>query len=84
MENEIVPYGFAPGRFPHGIDSSSEGNVRVGSGQLGRLDVKTGQWKFWDMPGTKFRGTANETASTGLPYFFGSINSNRLDSARIP
>ena len=61
----------APGRFPHGIDFSTDGNVWVslGSGQLGRLDVKTGQWKFWDVPGPKFKGTGNETGSTDFPYF---------------
>jgi hypothetical protein len=60
-----------PGRFPHGIDFSSDGNVWVslGSGQLGRLDVKTGQFKFWDTPGPKFKGTGNETGSTEFPYF---------------
>jgi hypothetical protein len=60
-----------PGRFPHGIDFSTDGNVWVslGSGQLGRLDVKTGQWKFWDAPGPKFKGTGNETGSTEFPYF---------------
>jgi hypothetical protein len=61
----------APGRFPHGIDFSTDGNVWVslGSGQLGRLDVKTGQWKFWDVPGPRFKGTGNETGSTDFPYF---------------
>ncbi len=60
-----------PGRFPHGIDFSSDGNVWVslGSGQLGRLDVKTGHFKFWDTPGPKFKGTGNETGSTEFPYF---------------
>ena len=60
-----------PGRFPHGIDFSTDGNVWVslGSGQLGRLDVKTGQWKFWDTPGPKFKGTGKETGSTEFPYF---------------
>ena len=47
-----------PGRFPHGIDFSTDGNVWVslGSGQLGRLDVKTGQWKFWDNAGAEIQG----------------------------
>jgi hypothetical protein len=60
-----------PGRFPHGIDFSTDGNVWVslGSGQLGRLDVKTGQWKFWDTPGLKFKGTGKETGSTTFPYY---------------
>ena len=60
-----------PGRFPHGIDFSTDGNVWVslGSGQLGRLDVKTGQWKFWDNPGLKFKGTGKETGSTDFPYY---------------
>ncbi len=60
-----------PGRFPHGIDFSTDGNVWVslGSGQLGRLDVKTGTWKFWDTPGPKFKGTGKETGSTEFPYF---------------
>ena len=60
-----------PGRFPHGIDFSSDGNVWVslGSGQLGRLDVKTGQFKFWDTPGPKFKGTGKETGGTEFPYF---------------
>ena len=59
----------APGRFPHGIDFSSDGNVWVslGSGQLGRLDAKTGEWKFWDTPGLKFKGTGKETGSYRLP-----------------
>ena len=61
----------APGRFPHGIDFSSDGNlwVSLGSGQLGRMDVKTGQWKFWDTPGLKFKGTGAETGSTDFPYY---------------
>jgi hypothetical protein len=60
-----------PGRFPHGIDFSSDGNVWVslGSGQLGRLDVKTGHFKFWDTPGPKFKGTGKETGGTEFPYF---------------
>ena len=61
----------APGRFPHGIDFSSDGNVwtSLGSGQLGRLDVKTGEWKFWDNPGLKFKGTGAETGTTDFPYY---------------
>ena len=61
----------APGRFPHGIDFSSDGTVWVslGSGQLGHLDPKTGQWKFWDTPGLKFKGTGKETGSTDFPYY---------------
>ena len=61
----------APGRFPHGIDFSTDGNVWVslGSGHLGRLDVKTGQWKFWENPGVKFKGTGSETGTTDFPYF---------------
>jgi streptogramin lyase len=61
----------APGRFPHGIDFSSDGNlwVSLGSGQLGRMDVKTGEWKFWDTPGLKFKGTGKETGSTDFPYY---------------
>ena len=60
-----------PGRFPHGIDFSSDGNVWVslGSGQLGRLNPKTGEWKFWDTPGLKFKGTGKETGSTDFPYY---------------
>ena len=42
---------------------------RLGSGHLGRLDVKTGQWKFWDDPGVKFKGTGSETGTTDFPYF---------------
>ena len=61
----------APGRFPHGIDFSSDGNVwtSLGSGQIGRMDVKTGQWKFWDNPGLKFKGTGAETGTTDFPYY---------------
>jgi hypothetical protein len=61
----------APGRFPHGIDFSSDGNVWVslGSGQLGRFDTKAAKWKFWDLPGPKFKGTGNETGGTDFPYF---------------
>ena len=60
-----------PGRFPHGIDFSTDGNVWVslGSGQLGRLNPKTGEWKFWDTPGLKFKGTGKETGSTDFPYY---------------
>jgi len=60
-----------PGRFPHGIDFSTDGNVWVslGSGQLGRLDRKTGEWKFWDNPGVKFKGTGAETGTTDFPYY---------------
>src|ERR1700680_4532730 len=61
----------APGRFPHGIDFSTDGNVWVslGSGHLGRLGGKTGPWKFWENPGVKFKGTGSETGTTDFPYF---------------
>ncbi len=61
----------APGRYAHGIDFSSDGNVwtSTGSGHLGRLDTKTGQWKFWDNPGLKFQGTGKETGTTDFPYY---------------
>jgi hypothetical protein len=61
----------APGRYPHGIDFSSDGNVwtSLGSGQVGRMDTKTGQWKFWDNPGLKFKGTGAETGTTDFPYY---------------
>ena len=61
----------APGRYPHGIDFSSDGNVwtSTGSGHLGRMDTKTGQWKFWDNPGLKFKGTGAETGTTDFPYY---------------
>src|SRR6185503_10674310 len=70
--NLITDYPLpAPGRFAHGIDMSSDGNVWVslGSGQLGRMDVKTGQWKFWDNPGLKFTGTGKDTGTTDFPYY---------------
>jgi streptogramin lyase len=41
----------------------------LGSGQVGRLDVKSGQWKFWDNPGLKFKGTGKETGTTDFPYY---------------
>ena len=41
----------------------------AGSGHLGRLDPKTGKFKFWDLPGPKFKGTGMETGSTEFPYF---------------
>jgi streptogramin lyase len=61
----------APGRFAHGIDFSSDGNVWVslGSGQLGRFNRKTSEWKFWDNPGVKFKGTGAETGTTDFPYY---------------
>lgn len=61
----------APGRFPHGIDFSSDGNVwtSTGSGHIGRMNVKTGEWKFWDNPGVKFQGTGAETGTTDFPYY---------------
>ncbi len=61
----------APGRYPHGIDFSSDGNVwtSLGSGHLGRMNVKTGEWKFWENPGLKFRGTGKETGTTDFPYY---------------
>ena len=61
----------APGRYPHGIDFSSDGNVwtSLGSGQIGRLNTKTGEWKFWDNPGLKFKGTGAETGTTDFPYY---------------
>jgi len=61
----------APGRYPHGIDFSSDGNVwtSLGSGHLGRLNTKTGEWKFWDNPGLKFQGTGDETGTTDFPYY---------------
>ena len=76
----------APGRFAHGIDFSTDGNVWVslGSGQLGRLNPKTGEWKFWDTPGLKFKGTGKQTGSTDFPTTFGWINSTRRGSARTP
>jgi len=60
-----------PGRFSHGIDFSSDGNVWISaeSGHLGRLDPKTGKFTFWDLPGPKFTGTGMETGSTEAPYF---------------
>ncbi len=60
-----------PGRLSHGIDFSTDGNVwfSAGSGHLGRLDRKTGQFKYWDLPGPKFTGTGMETGSTEYPYF---------------
>jgi hypothetical protein len=61
----------APGRFAHGIDFSSDGNVWVslGSGQLGRFNRKTSEWRFWDNPGVKFKGTGAETGTTDFPYY---------------
>jgi hypothetical protein len=61
----------APGRLPHGIDFSSDGNVwtSLGSGHLGRMNVKTGEWKFWENPGLKFQGTGKETGTTDFPYY---------------
>jgi hypothetical protein len=60
-----------PGRFSHGIDFSTDGNVwfSAESGHLGRLDPKTGKFSYWDLPGPKFVGTASETGSTEAPYF---------------
>jgi mono/diheme cytochrome c family protein len=60
-----------PGRLSHGIDFSTDGTVwfSAGSGHLGRLDPKTGQFKYWDLPGPKFTGTGAETGSTEYPYF---------------
>jgi streptogramin lyase len=43
--------------------------VSLGSGQLGRLDRKTNEWKFWDNPGVKFKGTGAETGTTDFPYY---------------
>jgi len=59
------------GRFSHGIDFSSDGNlwVSLGSGQLGRFNRKTNEWKFWDNPGVKFKGTGAETGTTDFPYY---------------
>lgn len=61
----------APGRYPHGIDFSSDGKVwtSLGSGHLGRFDPKTSQWKFWENPGLKFKGTGSETGTTDFPYY---------------
>jgi len=61
----------APGRMAHGIDFSTDGNVWVslGSGQLGRFNRKTSEWKFWDDPGVKFKGTGAETGTTDFPYY---------------
>jgi len=61
----------APGRMAHGIDFSTDGNVWVslGSGQLGRFNRKTNEWKFWDDPGVKFKGTGAETGTTDFPYY---------------
>ena len=60
-----------PGRLSHGVDFSTDGNVwfSAGSGHLGRIDRKTGQFTYWELPGAKFAGTGKETGSTEYPYF---------------
>jgi len=60
-----------PLRLSHGIDFSTDGTVwfSAGSGHLGRLDPKTGEFSSWDLPGPKFTGTGRETGSTEYPYF---------------
>jgi streptogramin lyase len=60
-----------PGRLPHGIDFSTDGNVwfSAGSGHLGRLNPKTGKFTYWQLPGPKFTDTGKETGSTEYPYF---------------
>lgn len=61
----------APGRLPHGIDFSTDGNVwfSAGSGHLGRFDPKSERFTYWDLPGPKYAGTGTETGSTEYPYF---------------
>jgi len=34
----------------------------AGSGQLGRFNRKTSEWKFWDNPGVKFKAPAQKPA----------------------
>jgi hypothetical protein len=60
-----------PGRLPHGIDFSTDGQVwfSAGSGHLGRFDPKTEKFTYWRLPGPSFKGTGNETGSTEYPYF---------------
>jgi hypothetical protein len=64
---ELAP----PGRLPHGIDFSTDGNVwfSAESGHLGRFDPKTEKFTYWRLPGPAFKGTGNETGSTEAPYF---------------
>ena len=47
-----------PGRFPHGIDFSTDGNVWVslGSGQLGRLNPQDRPVEILGHAGTKIQG----------------------------
>jgi hypothetical protein len=61
----------APGRLPHGIDFSTDGQVwfSAGSGHLGRFDPKSEKFTYWELPGPKFKGAGKETGSTEYPYF---------------
>jgi streptogramin lyase len=61
----------APGRLPHGVDFSTDGNVwfSAESGHLGRFDPKTEKFTYWRLPGPAFKGTGSETGSTEAPYF---------------
>jgi hypothetical protein len=60
-----------PGRLPHGIDFSTDGQVwfSAGSGHLGRFDPKTEKFTYWRLPGPGFKGAGSETGSTEYPYF---------------
>ncbi|HWF38807.1 MAG TPA: hypothetical protein VG322_09825 [Candidatus Acidoferrales bacterium] len=61
----------APGRLPHGIDFSTDGNIwfSAESGHLGKFDPKTEKFTYWRLPGPSFKGTGSETGSTEAPYF---------------
>ena len=61
----------APGRLPHGIDFSTNGQVwfSAESGHLGRFDPQTEKFTYWRLPGPAFKGTGNETGSTEAPYY---------------
>jgi hypothetical protein len=69
-----------PLRLSHGIDFSTDGTLwfSAGSGHLGRLDPKTGEFSSWDLPGPKFTGTGRETGSTEYPYFLWVDQSDTL------
>ena len=61
----------APGRLPHGIDFSTDGNIwfSAESGHLGKFDPKTEKFTYWRLPGPSFKGTGSETGSTEAPYY---------------
>jgi streptogramin lyase len=60
-----------PGYGPRGIDATTDGRLwfGTGSGHLGRFDPATEQFKYWETPGPKMKGTGKEIGSADFHYY---------------